>query len=142
MQAGHRTRSGLGQGARFFALLVLAYALILRAVVLPAGAAPAGSLDALFSDPHVLCLSQPAGDDSDGVGHPVSLPDHCGDCCLVHARAVLPAATVRFIAVRWPEIVASSEIFAVDYAPRGPPDEAWSPVRAQRGPPGMPIQTI
>ena len=140
MTTGHRIRAGAGQsglrqGLHALAVLALAYALVLRALALPVMAAPADGLSALLSDPHALCLSDAGADHDPHDGLPAAPSDHCGDCCLLHARLAPDPAATSFTALSWPRTASPAGLHAPEQPARGPHREAWSPIRTQRGPP-------
>jgi hypothetical protein len=138
MTSTHQTGTGATRrvkrpALRVLAVLALAYALVLRALVLPVAASPGDPLGALLADPHPLCLTQ--ADAGPNSGLPAPHPDHCGDCCLLHARLALDPALDVATALPWPRLAQTALRPRPAQPARGPPEEAWSPLRAQRGPP-------
>ena len=119
---------------RAFAILI-AYALVFRLALPFAAAAPFVDF---AGDPHALCLGAPQGGDVGEDAPTVPAGDHgaCDLCCLATAvpavAAPRPASDVAPLAT----IVLKTRL--PDHAAiRGPPAEAWSPPRGQRGPPDI-----
>jgi hypothetical protein len=115
-------------------LLLLGLAFLLRA--LPVPPAQARAFEALLSDPHMLCLGQGGAqgeEPADSTHH-----EACDTCCLIGVRnAVLPPSSdsVPLVLGPVPDEIRPSIPSVV--SARAPPAEAWSIVRAQRGPPSF-----
>ena len=131
-------RSGFLQGARIFVAIALTYLLILHAALAPIVMPAAGSPEALLSDAHILCLTESAAGLPDDAGLPAPAHDHCNDCCLSATPAAPPVPVAGIVPQLWPRAAGLSLLPPLRPGSRAPPEEAWSPVRAQRGPPKLP----
>jgi hypothetical protein len=110
-------------------VIVLAYAILLRGLATPLPPLP-GSLEAALSNPHYLCLT---GGNGEGLPSHESPP--CGDCCLALSRADAPPPAAVAVISPWPRLVWRPAALAPPALRLGPPREAWTRARGQRGPP-------
>ena len=112
-----------------FAVIVVAYAILLRGLAAPLPA-PAGSLEAALANPHYLCLTE--GTDT---GAPPYRSPNCGECCLALTRAAAPPPDITPHISTWPSLVWRPAGPSLAILRDGPPEEAWTLAHSQRGPP-------
>ena len=116
-------------GFRVCAIL-FAYALVFRVALPFAAAAPAD----FPGDPHALCLTAPAAGGEEAPPLPSSDHAACDLCCLSAATPLVAGPEFGLVALPVAAAPVEGERFPAT-AVHGPPAEAWSPHRAQRGPP-------
>ena len=133
MSQGAKTFLAPRAACRFAVSVVLVYALFIR-LLIPLALARATLFDDLLAGPHALCVSGSSADDPAQDNAPLR-HDHCDDCGLCAARTALmaPPQTLGIVIVS--AVALSSTAPFAPHLPRGPPAEAWSMERTQRGPP-------
>ncbi|MHB2168913.1 hypothetical protein [Alsobacter sp. R-9] len=123
-------RSRIGRWLRTLAAVAFAYVLVLQFALAPLGVVKA---EAMPGDPAmVLCVEGHGAGGDNGVPPP---GHDCTDCCLqrvVTEPALFPPVSVPVPIAEPPRAEASLRAIEDDAAPSR---EAWSPQRAQRGPP-------
>ena len=129
MRKGLSQGSWLQRGALALVAFALAYALLLRGLAAPLPNLP-GSLEAALADPHYLCLTETGGE-----GRPDHQSTNCGECCLGLTRLDAPPPPAAPILTPWPRLVWRPAATLLSARRVGPPDEAWTLARSQRGPP-------
>lgn len=129
MRGGLQKRSWLHRGSLALVAFALAYALLLRGLAAPVPSLP-GSLEAALANPHALCLTE-----GEGQGLPAHQSTNCGECCLGLTRLDAPPPPAAPQSAPWPRLVWRPASTALATGPAGPPEEAWTLARSQRGPP-------
>jgi len=129
MGTGLIQTSRLRRGVLAFGVVLLAYAILLRGLA-PPPPGPQGSLEAALANPHYLCLTE---------GPDRELPSHgagaCGECCLGMTRADAPPPVSTAVLITWPSQIWRPAALPCPAQGQGPPAEAWTQARSQRGPP-------
>ena len=125
-----RTGSSWHRTLRAIGAVAFAYALLLQFALSPV-AMMRMSADPAAAQAMALCV----GDHEPGTGDPATAGHDCVDCCLIRVvtePALLPPVSQPVVAPPAPRVEGRGWHVA---DVRGPPREAWSDHKSQRGPP-------